>query len=346
MDGLNGMNRLLDRKGGLSACCAASRYDVVHDLWVIAAYYNPHGYKTRAKNHALFAAKLEQSGIPLLTVECAFGDEPFALPDGPQVLKLRCASVLWQKERLLNVAVSALPPRCTKVAWLDADILFARPDWAVLTSKLLDTYAVVQVFDHVVRLPKNATAFPTENPLSMHETRDTPESIESFACVFSHHPKVHLGGHYHEHGHSGFGWAARKDVLLRVGLFDTSLSGSGDHLIAHAAVGDSESKCIDKVLGKDTEHREQFRRYTERFCAHTQGKIAATPGTILHLWHGEHKHRRYSDRNIELQQLAFDPARDLRLSPSGAWEWNREHPKLHTWAKTYFAHRKEDGEDS
>jgi len=150
MDGLNGMNRLLDRKGGLSACCAASRYDVVHDLWVIAAYYNPHGYKTRAKNHALFAAKLEQSGIPLLTVECAFGDEPFALPDGPQVLKLCCASVLWQKERLLNVAVSALPPRCTKVAWLDADILFARPDWAVLTSKLLDTYAVVQVFDHVV----------------------------------------------------------------------------------------------------------------------------------------------------------------------------------------------------
>ena len=31
----------------------------------------------RAHNHALFADSLRRSGIPFLTVECAFGDEPF-----------------------------------------------------------------------------------------------------------------------------------------------------------------------------------------------------------------------------------------------------------------------------
>jgi hypothetical protein len=103
------------------------RYEVAPDLWVIAAYYNPHGYQTRAHNYALFATSLARSGIPLLTVECAFGDEPFVLSDSATVLKLRCQSVLWQKERLLNVAIATLPPTCTKVAWLDADILFERP---------------------------------------------------------------------------------------------------------------------------------------------------------------------------------------------------------------------------
>ncbi len=313
-------------------------YDSVADLWVIAAYYNPHGYRSRARNYALFADSLRRSGVPLLTVECAFGDEPFALPDGQDVLKLRCDSVLWQKERLLNVAVSTLPPTCTKVAWLDADILFTRADWATETSRLLDSQQIVQVFTSVVRLPRGVTAFPDA------KDSDPPELIESFASVFTAHPTSHLGGHYHEHGHTGFGWAARRDILLRTGLYDTALSGSGDHLIAHAAVGDHESKCVDKVLGKNTPQREHFRRYADRFFAHTKGQLAAVPGTILHLWHGDHEYRRYSDRNVELIKLGFDPVCDLRLSSSGAWEWASHRPALHQWAKEYFARRKEDGE--
>ncbi|MBP6608493.1 MAG: hypothetical protein KA258_02825 [Deltaproteobacteria bacterium] len=317
-----------------SVICPAPRYEVAPDLWVIAAYYNPHGYQTRAHNYALFATSLARSGIPLLTVECAFGDEPFVLSDSATVLKLRCQSVLWQKERLLNVAIATLPPTCTKIAWLDADILFERPDWAILTSRLLDRFTIVQVFEQVIRLPRHHT-----------EYRGDGEVIGGFAHSYSHRKEIHLGGHYHEHGHTGFGWAARRDILLRTGLYDTALSGSGDHLIAHAAVGDHESKCIDKVLGRSTPHRENFRRYCDRFFAHTRGLLAATPGTCLHLWHGDHAYRRYSDRNLELVALGFDPARDLRLAPSGAWDWNSDKPELHTWAREYFGRRKEDGGD-
>lgn len=323
----------------MRAVSPSPRYDAVADLWVIAAYYNPHGYRTRAHNYALFADSLRRSHIPLLTVECAFGTEPFVLPDGPDVLNLRCDAVLWQKERLLNVAVERLPPTCTKVAWLDADILFERADWATQTSLLLDEKQIVQVFSTVVRLPRGATSLPAL------PDGESPELIESFASVYGRDPAVHLGGHYHEHGHTGFGWAARRDLLLRTGLYDTALSGSGDHLIAHAAVGDHESKCIDKVLGKSTPHREHFRRYCDRFFARSRGQLAAVPGTILHLWHGDHEYRRYSDRNIELVKLGFDPARDLCLANSGAWEWGSKHPELHAWAKEYFARRKEDGDE-
>ncbi len=321
------------------ALSPAPRYDTTHDLWVIAAYYNPHGYKTRAAHFARFSDSLRRSDIALLTVECAFFDEPFALPPGPWTLQFRCTSVLWQKERLLNVAIAKLPPQCTKVAWLDADILFTRPSWAVDTSRLLDTCTVVQVFDKVVRLPKGATHVPAPP----HRGKP-PEVIESFASVYERNPTAHLDGHYHLHGHTGFGWAARKDLLLRVGLYDTSLSGSGDHLIAHAAVGDHQSKCIDKVLGTQTPERDHFRRYCDRFFAHSRGLIKSTPGTVLHLWHGEHEHRRYSDRNRELIDLGFDPKTDLRLGEVGAWEWASPHQKLHAWAHEYFARRKEDGE--
>jgi len=318
----------------MRAILPSPRYEAASDLWVIAAYYNPHGYKTRAANYAHFADSLARSSIPLLTVECAFGDEPFVLPDGPTVLKLRCDSVLWQKERLLNVAIATLPPTCTKVAWLDADILFERADWATATSRLLDSHAIVQVFTQVIRLPRHTTAY-----------RGDGEIIEGFAAVHARAPELHLGGHYHEHGHTGFGWAARRDVLLRTGLYDTALSGSGDHLIAHAAVGDHESKCVDKVLGRHTPHREDFRRYSDRFFAHTRGRLAATAGTVLHLWHGDHAYRRYSDRNVELIALGFDPRSDLRVASSGAWEWHSDKPALHSWARQYFGRRREDGDE-
>ena len=36
---------------------------------------------------------------------------------------------MWQKERLLNLAVAALPPGCTKVAGLDSDLVFRPRDW-------------------------------------------------------------------------------------------------------------------------------------------------------------------------------------------------------------------------
>ena len=59
---------------------------------------------------------------------------------------------MWQKERLLNLVFAQLPERCTKVEWLDADVLFESAAWAVDTSRALDAHPVVQPFDTAVRL--------------------------------------------------------------------------------------------------------------------------------------------------------------------------------------------------
>ena len=72
----------------------------------------------------------------------------------PSLLRIRSEHVLWQKERLINVALGHLPKHVKKVAWLDCDILFSNPNWLIETSELLDNYPIVQPFQTANRLPR------------------------------------------------------------------------------------------------------------------------------------------------------------------------------------------------
>src|SRR5437016_4683011 len=97
-------------------------------LWGITSYFNPMRYRRRLSNFRLFRKHLN---IPLVVVELTYG-EVFELheKDAEVLIQLRGGAVLWQKERLLNVALSALPSSCDKVAWLDCDIIFDDIGWA------------------------------------------------------------------------------------------------------------------------------------------------------------------------------------------------------------------------
>ena len=68
------------------------RYRLAPDFWVITSYYNPCHYRSRRRNYDLFARALRRSGIPLLTVECAFGEEPYDLEESPETVRVRSQS--------------------------------------------------------------------------------------------------------------------------------------------------------------------------------------------------------------------------------------------------------------
>ena len=87
----------------------ADTYRQTNDLWVVTSYFNPEGYLTKRQNYDLFRERIVAAGIPLLTVECSLGDHPFELPAGPDVHRVLGRDVMWQKERLINVAISKLP---------------------------------------------------------------------------------------------------------------------------------------------------------------------------------------------------------------------------------------------
>src|SRR3954452_2532913 len=92
----------------------ADRYAPAPDLCVAAAYFNPAGFRSKLHNYHLFRDRVAAAGIPLVTVECALGGQPFELPPGPGVRHVRGRDVMWQKERLLNLAIDALPEACRK----------------------------------------------------------------------------------------------------------------------------------------------------------------------------------------------------------------------------------------
>jgi hypothetical protein len=116
-------------------------------LWAITCYFNPMGYRRRLSNFRIFREHLQ---VPLVAVELAYGCE-FELRrrDADILLRLRGGAVLWQKERLLNLTLQALPRSCQKVAWLDCDIIFDIADWVEMADALLDRFAIVQLFRHV-----------------------------------------------------------------------------------------------------------------------------------------------------------------------------------------------------
>src|SRR5262245_55052458 len=104
-------------------------------LWAITCYFNPIGYQRRLLNYRTFRRRL---GVPLVTVELSF-DGVFQLGQGDAdvLVQLIGRDVLWQKERLLNLAVQATPDEGKQIAWLDCDVVFANADWAERVSRAL-----------------------------------------------------------------------------------------------------------------------------------------------------------------------------------------------------------------
>jgi hypothetical protein len=308
-------------------------YEPAEGLWVVTAYYNPCGYKSRLRNYQIFAESLRRSGIPLLTVECAFGSESFSLPKSDLVVQVGSNSLIWQKERLLNLGISWLPKSCKYVAWLDCDLVFENRNWAVDTVRLLDKVPVVQVFETCNRLPEGGL-----------KDKERGEICRSFASITPMNPRILEIGHFEKHGHTGYGWAARRNLLDKHGLYEYAIIGSADHYMAHAIYGDFGGACMELATNKDNCQLNHFRDWAEPFYADVRGELAAVPGNVFHLWHGNLINRGYLKRNHELTSRGFDPYTDLLANPGKPLEWRPGLKKtdLIEMFAGYFASREED----
>jgi hypothetical protein len=307
-------------------------------LWAVTTFYNPAGYRTKKENYDLFRARLAAAGVPLLTVELAFGDRPFELSshDTDLLVQRRGGDELWQKERLINIGVRHLPEECDRVAWLDADVLFARGDWADETRRLLLEYPVVQPFSHCVRLPRGEEGC---EPVWLPYGSGDGELFYGIAWGVRAKGRSSLD-HYARHGHTGFAWAARRDLLERHGLYELNLLGNADTDIAHAMYGSFDYWALEK-LGPRA--RADLFRWARPFAAAVGGSVAHVDGVLTHLWHGNSADRQYDRRLAVLHD--FDPERDVvRADPDEPLTLSPDAPvELRTWTSVYFSERREDG---
>ena len=135
-------------------------------LWAITCLFNPCGYRSRLRNYRVFRAHLP---LPLVTVELAFDDRPFELDasDAERLVQIRGGDRMWQKERLLNVALQHLPHDCDKVVWTDCDTVFPEPEWPKRVGRSLDTFRMVQVFSELIDLQSASNTGDPRGPLNV-----------------------------------------------------------------------------------------------------------------------------------------------------------------------------------
>lgn len=310
------------------------------EIWGIATYFNSSRSHVLRENLAKFSASIRSQGLKLLVVELAFDEVPFevSLDICDLLIHRRSNVVLWQKERLLNIGIEYLPPDCDKVVWLDADIIFENQNWVQDTSRLLESYAVVQPFEHAYWLPQGSCDMQGDPSYGLGEGNAMP----GMAAVMSRRTDWRRAlANYFEHGHSGFAWAVRRDILDRHRLYDLHVLGGGDITLAHAFYGDEDFWRGRNYWCRNMTKAElaAIAEWSRSIHADIQGSIAATPGWVLHLWHGGIASRNYQDRALILKESDFDPVTDVASDIQGCLRWNSNKPQLHSRVREYFALR-------
>jgi hypothetical protein len=314
-------------------------------VWAITSYFNPVRYKRRLSNYRIFRANLE---VPLVAVELSF-DGYFELTDDDAeiLIQLSGGAVLWQKERLLNLAIKAVPPDVKRIAWFDCDVILKRADWVDEAKRQLNEFSVIQLFSDAVHI--NSEDYEKQSDhynghLSVPSIASLSDARELLSQLFSMERQeldhIRFVLKREEICKTGFAWAANRRLLEDHGFYDAGIVGGGDSFMVVAMYGRFDA-LMKKFLLNAT-RQQHYLRWAIPFHKTVAESIGHVSGTIYHLKHGKIKNRRYSNRQEGLAGFDFDPEIDLRIGPNGAWQWARPRPELESFLTSYFINRTED----
>ena len=305
-------------------------------LWAITSYFNPMGYQRRRDNYRIFRQHLN---LPLVAAEAGFG--AFELSDGDAEILIRipAGDILWQKERLLNEALRALPNDCRKLVWLDCDIVFGSRDWPERLSRALDRFMVVQPFGRVHQMPRES---PDAELIAARAEFSRPSFGAGIVSGVSAAEAFEQANNRPFAKYAlGLAWAARRDVIARPGFYDACIMGGGDRAMAAAYHG-----CFDHVMNRQCMHapeRQWYLDWARPSFDKLRGATGHVDGDVFHLWHGDILNRRQHIRHKDFSRFAFDPSADIAISGHGCWHWSSNKSEMHEYVRSYFESRQEDG---
>lgn len=347
-------------------------------LHVITVLENPLRWRSRYWNFHLFEQMVERSGALLYVVEIAFGGRKHEIttPGNPRHLQLRTDDELLHKENGIDLGVAQLFPKdWNKMAWLDADVQFQRPDWAQETLHLLDHYKVLQMFSHALDLGPNSEPLDLNEGFVMHELDkiepglppgtvtkepELPKKGKGKCCKCKDCPccPCHCNPYgpsgAHKLRHPGLVWAMRREAWDSVGgLMDWIMGGSADHYMALALFnliskdkpgsGYKYLNLHDFPAGYKQPVLEWQHR-AERFIRRNVGYM---PGLVTHFWHGPKTKRQYLNRAALLAKNNFDPVHHLKRDWQGLYQLHDDGTvnfiKIRDGLMQYARLRDEDG---
>lgn len=305
-------------------------------LTAIIPYHNPCNWRNRFNIHQLTVASLKAQNADVFVIQCKHtGDnlldesvphwinlntnklpqlvtrEP--LPEIAADITVESNSVLWQKERLINVALQHIDS--DYVAWIDNDLLFDDKDWVAHTIDLLQNNDYVHLF----------------KTLKYLRSDNRTVEIEKIGAVAEPSARNCPGG----------AWAATRDAM-KTGLYDAHITGGGDSFFY--------SVIFERCIGLGYAYWEcGSRAFRQHMIKWAEAHIKQTPDprvtyldqSIYHLFHGTMTDRNYTGRHTWLKKWEYDPNTDI-VNSNGAWKWNSHKPELHKQLSDYFRSRNED----
>jgi hypothetical protein len=300
-------------------------------LYVVTPIVNPSRYRSRYALYREFEKYITDAGAVLYTVEAAYGDRDFAVTDAanPKHVRLRTNHEVWHKENLINIGVSRLPADWKYVAWIDADVQFARPDIVAETIHQLQHFSVVQMFAHATDLG------PKHEPL---------RSFDGFVAEWiKQNGTVPANMEQYTVWHPGYAWACRRDAWDQLGgLIDFGIVGSADRYMACALIGEVAQSLSTEIIQDCPVYTDWCLEWQARAETYIKHNIGFVDGLLLHYFHGAKKNRGYFNRSSILWKNQFDPAKDVKRDWQGLWQLTDRKIGLRDQLRAYFRARDED----
>jgi hypothetical protein len=287
------------------------RHDLRSDntLYVIAVVSNPARYHSRYRLAREFIARMQATAnVQLCLVEAATGDRHFEVTEAGNRwhLQLRTNCEVWIKENMINLGIRHLLPRDWKyVAWVDCDVEFSNPQWALDTIHQLQHYPIVQPYQNAINMGPHGNILRTYDSVGFKVHKNG---------VALPRDRKYTGDPY-TFGHCGYAWACTRSFYENVkALIDFAILGSADHHMALGCRGYYSHSVHSAVHGN---FMTLCHAWQERALQHTNGVIGYTVGHLRHYFHGPMARRQYIDRWSILVRHNFDPVHDLRYDEQG-----------------------------
>lgn len=267
-----------------------NKYKTHSEAVIISCFFNPQNSSYRLKAFQTWYESIKHLNHRI--IECVIGDgQPQLLPTD-SISIVRTPSLLWHKESLLNKIIEDLPDNYRYVFWVDADVIFQNKNWLVDGVKALQENVIIQPFEYCVHLDRDETEPSFEVIPSVLPNKFNNKVWRSF-CANYNNNVYWRDADYNNHGHVGFAWAARREILNQMPLYDRALIGGADHIIAHAAVGQINHSCILKSF---TDNLEEVAEWSRKFHDLVKGRVGYVSGNLYHIWHGDIEKRQYLKR--------------------------------------------------
>ena len=288
------------------------------DIAVMLVFFDYIGSARILMNYLYMVEKLKLANIPVFTLELVINGKQPKIKDAFHVYG---SSFLFQKEHLLRLLETYIPPKFTKLACLDADIIFDNPDWYDTLSEALETHDVIQPFKEAFWLNLDYT-----------EIQLTAQSV----CNYN--PKLRTK--FFTPGlvkfHTGFGWCFRREWYNKVGYYDLAVIGSGDTVFSHALFNFTQ---IPKS--------QEFNLYLQTMYTWWEKntgdvRFSSLNTKVYHMYHGSINNRQYYDRYKPFKE--YTNIEDI-ISKNENDAYELIVPELNEHMFNFFKTRNDDGID-